>query len=119
MDEATVRTWVDGYVKAWGTNDPEDITALFSEGARYYTAPHREPWNGQANIVAGWLERKEQPGEWTFRYEILGIDGDTAFVRGWTGYTDDSDYSNLWVITLDGDGRASEFIEWWMADDAG
>ena len=24
------------------------------------------------------------------------------------------EYSNLWVIRLDGDGRCSEFTEWWM-----
>jgi hypothetical protein len=47
----------------------------------------------------------------------MGIADDAAFVRGWTGYKTDSDYSNLWVIRFDLDGRASEFIEWWMAEE--
>ena len=34
---------MEGYVKAWGSNDPQDIAALFTEGAEYYTAPHRDP----------------------------------------------------------------------------
>ena len=109
--------WVDAYVRAWDTNDPEEIAALFSESARYFTAPYREPWNGQATILEEWLGRKDAQGDWSFRYEVLGIDGDLAFVRGWTHYETDFDYSNLWVIRLDGDGRASEFIEWWMAEE--
>jgi len=115
MDRNAVNQWMKGYLKAWGSNDPGDIGGLFTDDALYYTAPHREPWRGRDGIVEGWLERKDEPGDWSFRYEIIGIGGDMAFVRGWTGYRDDPDYSNLWVIRLDGEGRCSEFTEWWMA----
>jgi uncharacterized protein (TIGR02246 family) len=110
-----VERWVDRYVQAWGSNDPEEIGDLFTEDARYYTAPHRDPWTGREAIVEGWLKRKDEPGAWGFRYEVLAVADDLAFVRGWTAYhTEESDYSNLWVINLEGDGRCSEFIEWWM-----
>jgi ketosteroid isomerase-like protein len=115
MDREAVERWIQGYMKAWGSNDPDDIGRLFTDDARYYTAPHRVPWQGRDGIVEGWLERKDEPGDWSFRYEIIGIAGDMAFVRGWTGYRDDTDYSNLWVIRLHGQGRCSEFTEWWMA----
>ncbi|MGH2787224.1 MAG: YybH family protein [Actinomycetota bacterium] len=119
MDRRDVERWMEGYLHAWDSNDPEDVGRLFSDDARYYTAPHREPWTGRNGIVSGWIDHRDQPGTWEFRYEVLGIDGEVAFVRGWTLYHATSEeaesaHSNLWVIRLDGEGRCSEFIEWWM-----
>jgi ketosteroid isomerase-like protein len=115
MDRSDVERWLDRYVEAWGSNDPKAIGDLFTEGARYFTAPHRPPWEGRQAIVEGWLDRKEDPETWRFRYEVLGVDGNLGFVRGWADYfTEDTDYSTLWVIRLEDDGRCSEFIEWWV-----
>lgn len=117
MDRAAVERWMEGYIKAWRTNDPQDIGPLFTEDARYHTAPHRPPWKGRQGIVEGWIDRKDEPGQWDFRYEIVAIADDVAFVQGWTDYPNDrpTAYSNLWVIRLDDQGRCSEFTEWWMA----
>jgi hypothetical protein len=109
---------VERYVEAWASNDPRAIGGLFTEGARYYTAPHREPWEGQRDIVEGWLDRKDEQETWSFRYEVLAVCDDVGFVRGWTDYRDDHDYSNLWVIRLEDDARCSEFVEWWMEIDS-
>jgi hypothetical protein len=114
VERSELQAWIDRYMWAWSTNDPGDIGDLFTEDARYYTAPHRDPWVGRAGIASEWIGRKDEPGTWKFRYQVVGIDGDTGFVRGWTTYTDDPDYSNLWVIRLEKDGRCSEFTEWWM-----
>jgi ketosteroid isomerase-like protein len=111
---ADVDDWVRRYVRAWASNDPDEIGSLFTEDARYYTAPHREPWTGREAIVTGWLGRKDEQGEWDFSWDVLGIDGDVGFVRGLTSYAKLPDYSNLWVIRLDPERRASEFTEWWM-----
>jgi hypothetical protein len=121
MERTDVERWVQGYINAWGTNDPSDIGALFTESATYYTAPHREPWRGRDGIVAGWLGRKDQQGEWDFEYRVQDVVGNKAYVRGLTTYHDqnEADYSNLWEVTLDADGRCSEFIEWWMVVDSG
>jgi ketosteroid isomerase-like protein len=114
VDRSDVESWVERYVWAWGTNDPKDVGDLFTEDAKYYTAPYREPWTGRDPIVQGWIDRKDETGTWKFRFEVVGVDGDTGFVRGWTTYTDGDDYSNLWMIRLTPDGRATEFTEWWM-----
>ena len=45
---ARVRAWVDGYVRAWNSNDPAAIGALFTEDAAYHTEPYGEPWRGRA-----------------------------------------------------------------------
>jgi hypothetical protein len=43
-----------------------------------------------------------------------------AVVQGETAYHDEPPrtYSNLWVIRLAGDGRCSQFTEWWMEQPA-
>ena len=118
MDEelaGRVRTWVDGYVRAWGSNDPVAIGALFSDGAAYYTEPHSLPWRGREEIVRRWLDRKDEPGEAEFRWHLVAVAPDVAFVQGETVYrTPPHTYSNLWVIRLDAEGRCTEFTEWWM-----
>jgi hypothetical protein len=66
--------------------------------------------------VAEWLGRKDEPGDHAFRWEILALDGDLGFVRGWTTYIQETPpkaYGNLWVVRL-ADGRASEYTEWWV-----
>ncbi|MGH2692201.1 MAG: nuclear transport factor 2 family protein [Actinomycetota bacterium] len=113
-DRAAVEDWVRRYIDAWDSNDPEEIGALFTDSARYYTAPHRQPWSGREDIVEGWLDRKDEEGEWRFSWEVLGVDGDLGFVKGVTASSKLPDCSNLWVIRLEEDGRASEFVEYWM-----
>lgn len=113
-DKETVTRWLVAYERAWTSNDREDIEALFTEDARYFTAPFRKPWEGRDEIVEGWLERRDEPGRWHFASEVLSIADDLAFVQGRTEYEDEDDYSNLWIIRLAEDGRASEFTEWWM-----
>ena len=63
-----------------------------------------------------WLEVADAPGETRFEYEVLGFGDGVGFVRGWTTYQTEppGEFSNLWVIRLDRDGRAHEFTEWWM-----
>jgi uncharacterized protein (TIGR02246 family) len=45
--------WIARYERAWASNDPDEIGALFSDDASYFTAPFREPWRGRQQIVAG------------------------------------------------------------------
>jgi uncharacterized protein (TIGR02246 family) len=119
MERSDVHAWVDRYVRAWKTNDPEDVRSLFTEDGRYATAPYRDPWSGHQGIVEGWLERKDQEGTWDFTYDVQGIDREAglAFVRGRTVYHDEGiAYANLWVIRMHGDGRCLEFVEWWMQE---
>lgn len=114
MDPKDVEAWVDRYVEAWRTNNPEDIGRLFTDDAAYFTAPFRDPWTGRDAIVEGWVDRKDDPGTWSFRSEVLAIADDLAFVQGQTDYSHDAkSYSNLWIIRLT-DGRCSQFTEWWM-----
>ncbi len=111
-----VARWIQHYITAWTSNAPEDIRALFTEDAQYFTRPDDpEPWSGREQIVDRWIARLDEPGDWTFEWNLLGVDGGRAFVQGRTEYCGDSpSYNNLWVIQLTGDGRATAFTEWFM-----
>jgi ketosteroid isomerase-like protein len=116
MDAGQVTTWVESYRRAWESNDRDEIGALFTDEAVYYTEPFREGIRGRDAIVADWVDRKDEPGDTEFRYEIMAVCDDLGFVRGWAKYSTPPprEYSNLWVVRLAGDGRCSEFTEWWM-----
>jgi ketosteroid isomerase-like protein len=119
MDEQRVVEWVEGYLRAWTSNDPDDIGSLFTDEAEYRTAPDAEPRRGRAAIVAGWLEDRDEPGDATFSFEVIGFSGSRGFVQGVTTYRADPErpsrtYDNLWVIDLDDEGRATSFTEWYM-----
>lgn len=109
-----VADWIAAYRRAWESNEPDDIRALFTEDARYRTEPWREPWRGRDRIVAEWLDRKDEPGDATFEWTPLSVTDELAIIQGTTVYRRGTTYSNLWVIRLESDGRASEFTEWWM-----
>ncbi|MGH2536200.1 MAG: YybH family protein [Candidatus Promineifilaceae bacterium] len=118
MDASQITDWVEGYRRAWASNDPADIGRLFSDQAEYYTAPFRQPWRGRDAIVAGWIERQDAPGTYTFAYDVLGLFDDVGVVRGRTEYPGQKPpvYHNLWLIRLDKSGRCTSFTEWWMAE---
>lgn len=109
----TVERWIAGYRRAWESNDPEEIGALFTEDAAYYTAPFREPARGRDQIVARWIELADAPGSTTFTWSLLAEHDALAFVQGETDYGT-TKYSNLWVIRFAQSGEVTEFTEWWM-----
>ena len=108
--------WVDSYVRAWTSNEPDDIRAVFTDDAVYKGRPDDpEPVVGLDAIVADWVENPET-SQWSFEYEVIGVDGDLIFVQGRTDYPEEDRpvFFNLWVVRLAPDGRASDFTEWFM-----
>jgi ketosteroid isomerase-like protein len=108
-----VEAWIEKYVHAWTTAKRADIEALFAPDAEYHEQPYDTEWTGRDEIVAGWLGRQQwQEGGWTFTSNVLMITGDTAAVQGTGVYTELGTFDNLWVITLEADGRCSMFRMW-------
>jgi len=52
MDPSTITGWVDQYVRAWESNDPNDIRNLFKKDATYFTGPFATPWRGHEDIAS-------------------------------------------------------------------
>ena len=102
MDTQAVAAWLDGYSQAWGTYDPEEIGALFSED------------------VADWLKDRDEAGTYEGRYRPVLVAGDQAVARGYSRYLETNggvrdEYDNLFLLRFDADGRCAEFREWYMA----
>jgi uncharacterized protein (TIGR02246 family) len=119
-----IEEWVSDYVRAWSTDDPEAIGALFADDARYFTAPYRQPLTGRDAIVRWWIEQRESALRWTFEHQTIACEGDLCVVQGKTTYTADGSpaakpevFHNIWLVTLGGDGRAKEFVEYWMLEE--
>jgi ketosteroid isomerase-like protein len=107
--------WVQAYIKAWNSNDSDDIGALFAEDAKYFTEPYEAPWEGRDQIVKEWLDRKDEPDDTEFNFEVIASSGDIGIVKGHTHYKSSGrNYWNLWEVRLDDAGLCKEFVEWWM-----
>lgn len=117
MDHDAFQRWLDDYVAAWRTYEPEAVGALFAEDARYRYHPWDEPIVGRDAIVESWLGDRDEPGSWDARYEPWAIEGVRAVAVGVSRYlgpdreTVDREYHNVFLCRFDGDGRCSEFTE--------
>ena len=123
MDRQGVERWIESYRKAWGSDAPEDIAALFTEEVTYspYPWPRGENrWVGRDAVIAKWIGRGDSKIGWRFDHEILAVEGYTAIIEGWTYYDRgegeawDEAYANVWLVRFAPDGRAREFAEWWV-----
>ena len=119
MDERAVAAWLDGYSHAWGTYDPAEIGALFSEDAVYFFEPFDDPTRGRDAIVAAWLEDRDEAGTYEGSYHPLLVAGDQAVARGCSRYFNtngsvQAEFENLFLLRFDAGGRCTEFREWYM-----
>lgn len=120
LDRASVSAWLDAYVRAWKTYDPQVIGDLFSENATYAYTPFSEPIQGRAAIVASWLEEPDATGTYDGHYEPILIEGDRAVTNGRSlyfeqdGSTLKAEWNNIFVLRFDDEGRCTEYREWYM-----
>ena len=124
IDTTDIDRWLAGYLAAWRSDDPAQIAALFTDDARYYIAPHREPLVGPAAVADWWSGMGESHLPWTFEYDIVAREGDLHVVRaitrypeGTNGETRPTEFRNLWLVTLADGDRAREFIEYFVEVD--
>ena len=128
MDVESAQDWLDRYVAAWLSYDPDDVAALFSEDIAYRYHPYDEPIVGREAVVAAWLAEdgqdgsssRDAPGTYEARYSPIAIDGDTVVATGSSRYRDDADgpvvriYENCFIRRFDGNGRCREFTEYYI-----
>jgi hypothetical protein len=128
MDQEAAQEWLDRYVDAWMSYDPDDISGLFSEDIAYRYHPYDEPIVGRAAVVAAWLEEgdsgdassRDAPGTYEAEYSPVAVDGDTVVATGTSRYREVPGgpvvrvYQNCFVMRFDGKGRCREFTEYFM-----
>ncbi len=120
-DTTAIDRWLEAYRRAWQTDLRDDIERLFTDDVRYYTAPYAEPLEGREEVAAYWLGEEESAIAWTFEAQVLAREGGLNVVRAVTTYPGGTKgagtaevFHNLWLVTLASDGRASEFVEYYM-----
>jgi ketosteroid isomerase-like protein len=124
VDRSDVERWLQGYLRAWKSDDPKEIAALFTEDAIYspYPWPREDRyWRGRDLIVSKWIGHGDSKIGWRFEHEIVAVEADTAVVAGWTEYDRgeglapwEEAYANIWIVRLADDGRCREFVEYWV-----
>ena len=115
MDRDVFQTWLDRYIAAWRSNDPEAIGALFSDDVVYSYRPYSPAVRGREAIVADWLRDPDEPDSWEAEYQAVAVDGDTGVSVGESRYPKDGrTFSNVFVVRFNDKGEAREFSEWWV-----
>jgi ketosteroid isomerase-like protein len=128
VEKSDVDRWLQAYIEAWKSYDPEAIGALFSDDVEYRYHPYDEPVRGREAVVTAWLGNSEAEGvssrdpEGTYEasYRAVAVDEDVAVAVGSSTYLTEPGgplraiYDNCYVMRFDGEGRCREFTEWFM-----
>jgi ketosteroid isomerase-like protein len=127
VDQVSVQGWLDRYVEAWVTYDPEQVGELFSDDVEYRYHPYDEPIVGRDAVVRSWVgetsepgaSSRDEPGTFEASYAPVAVDGDTAVATGTSSYRDEPGgpftkvFHNCFVMRFDADGRCREFTEFY------
>jgi ketosteroid isomerase-like protein len=128
VERSDVDRWLEGYVAAWKSYDPEAIGALFSDDVEYRYHPYDEPVRGHDAAVAAWLgegdsdaaSTRDPEGTYEASYRAVAVDGEVAVAVGSSTYFTEPGgairtiYDNCYLMRFDPDGRCREFTEWFM-----
>ena len=127
MDHESAQDWLDRYVAAWLTYEPDLIGDLFSEDVAYRYHPYDDPVLGREAVVASWLgdstpgaSSRDAMGTYDASYAPAAVDGEVVVATGSTSYQEVPGgpvvrvYDNCFVMRFDEDGRCREFTEWYV-----
>jgi uncharacterized protein (TIGR02246 family) len=122
-----VQSWLDRYIAAWASYDPQAIGDLFTNDAEYRFHPSGQSISGRAAIVRAWMEpsgdasTRDEPGTWEATYEPFSVDDDRAVAVGWSRYYTDTSrssvrdiYDNVYLLEFGQDGRCRSFTEFYV-----
>ena len=130
MDARSAQDWLDRYVAAWLSYDPDDIAALFSEDVTYRYHPYDDGVVGREAVVESWLGEDETggasprdaPDTYEGEYTPVAVDGETVVATGSSRYRDTPGgpvvrgYRNCFVMHFDGAGRCRDFTEYYARE---
>jgi uncharacterized protein (TIGR02246 family) len=124
MDRAAFESWIERYERAWRAPGTEQSAELFTPDASYRTAPFEEPYLGLEAIERMWEAEREGPDEpFEMDSEVVAVEGDTGVARLEVRYLKPGGktYRDIWIVTLDDQGRCTEFEEWpfWPPESGG
>jgi len=135
MDHGAAQDWLDRYVAAWMSYDPDAIGALFSEDVVYRYHPYDEGTVGRDAVVASWrgdsddgaagadgASSRDEPGTYDAAYAPVAVDGEVVVATGISHYRDEPGglvtkvFHNCFVMRFDDDGRCRDFVEYYTKE---
>lgn len=122
MTHDEVQRWLDGYIRAWDSNDAAEIGDLFTEDAVYSYRPwenDKVTVKGREAIVASWQKQAIDSSLWEAQYEPYDVEGNRAVAVGWSHYQpigehSERTYHNAYLLEFGDEGRCSSFHEFWI-----
>lgn len=112
-DRDEVEDWLARYERAWRSPGTDALDDVFVEAVTYVASPWADPIVGVATLRRFWEAARPGPDEgFRMASDIVAVDGSTAVVRVEVDYDDGQRWRDLWLITLDDDGRCEHFEEW-------
>lgn len=131
MDHSSAQLWLDRYIAAWLSYDPDQIASLFSQDVEYRYHPGDDPIVGRDAVVASWLgdpgssdaSVPDEPGTYEAAYSPFAVDGELVVATGTSTYYDrpggevERIYDNCFVMRFDEAGRCREFTEYYVKRD--
>jgi hypothetical protein len=113
--------WLDVYGRAWERKDVDAFVSCFTADAVYYWGPSwDEPLRGHDQIRARTEEAISGHDAVRFGHEPLAITPDGRGIARWWVSLDvpaagTVELEGIFLVTLDADGRCTDFREWWNA----
>jgi hypothetical protein len=118
MDRGVVIDWIAQYERAWRSPGTDALEGIFAEAVSYSPSPWADPVQGMVSLRRFWDAAREGSDEgFRMSSEIVAIDGRRAVVRVSVNYDDGQRWRDLWVLTLNDEGRCDHFEEWPFAPD--
>ena len=120
MDREAFTRWIEAYIAAARTDDPAQIEALFTEDALYFDGAFAEPYRGHDEIVSKWVAQSDTGYEFEVDHKVVAVDGSLGVAEIEYRYIAPQarTYRNVWLIELDGEGRARSFKDYWIEEPA-
>ena len=106
---------MQSYERAWRAPGTGALDRLFTAQATYRPGPFAQPLTGRAAIAAFWEAERDGPDEpFTMRWEPVAVEGGVGVARVEVDYGGPQVrlYRDLWIVTLEADGRCAAFEEW-------
>jgi hypothetical protein len=118
VEQATFKSWLEAYGRAWVGRNPQAAADLFAEDGTYQVTPFVEPMRGRPAIFEYWSNVARTQQDIQFGYEILAVTQEAGIARWWASFLIvpqglQTKLDGISLISLDADGRCRLLREWW------
>ena len=115
MDADSFADWIRGYERLWRSPGTADLGELFSSAVAYSMGPYEATVHGLEALARTWeSERRSADEDFELEASVVAVDGDTCVARVDVRYGAPApqEYSEVWIVGFDAEGRCESFQEW-------